>query len=486
MKTRRELIAAAAATATAAAVPPAWGKRLLSSRARVGPGAFLDGVATGEPGTRAITFWSRLETERPRSGARLIVARDEDLERVVATAVVPTGRAINGTLKARIGGLKPGREYFYAWESGDDVSPIGRTRTRPPNGSSAPVRIAASSCQHYAFGFYSAHAHAASRDDLDVYLFLGDYIYERGRNDSPYRPRQDPIDCVDLRTYRSKYQLYRSDAGLRELHRLHPTMHIWDDHEVANNYTDGNPSPSPQQQIAGYRAAFEWLPRIVLPSERYRVYRKLQLGSLVDVFLLDERQYRVQGSGDTRTMLGPKQLAWLIDGLQRSTATWKVIAQQVTVAPIRETDPDSGADDWDGFPEERGRILGILEQSGIDNVVFLTGDAHVFMANLLASDFPALGDGSGRKPAATEFVGGSVTSTGLDLDEATVMAEAPWIKAYNGHDHGYATFAFDSAQLVAEYLRSDLFAPEGATVPFERFTQPLGANAFTRQPLRRQ
>ena len=482
--TRRELIAAAAVGASTAAVPPAWGRRLLSRRARVGPGAFLDGVASGEPGPNAVTVWSRIETERPRSGARLIVAKDSGMNRVVANTVVPTGRGINGTLKARVGGLKPGREYYYVWESGDDVSQIGRTRTRPKDSSAAPIRIAASSCQHYASGFYSAHAHAA-REDLDLYLFLGDYVYERGRSDSAYRPRQDPIDAVDLATYRAKYRLYRSDAGLRELHRQHPVLHIWDDHEVENNYSDNNPAPSPLQRIAGYRAAAEWIPRLVMPHDRHRIYRKLSFGSQVDVFLLDERQYRTgSNDGQPRRLLGDRQTAWLIEELQRSTATWKLMANQLTIAPVRETDPDSEADDWDGYAEERARLLGILESSGIDNVVFATGDAHVFMASLLGSDFTALGDGSTRKPAATEYVTGSVTSRGLELDEATVHAEAPWVKQYNGRDHGYGLFAFDPAQLVVEYRRSDIFAPEGSTVAFERFTQPAGANAFARQPLR--
>lgn len=481
--TRRELIVAATATATAAAVPPAWGRRLLSRRARVGPGDFLDGVASGEPGARSITFWSRLETDRPRSGARLIVAKDRDLERVVANVVVPTGRGINGTLKARVGGLKPDRDYYYVWESGTGVSEIGRTKTLPPKRSQQSLRVASSSCQHYAFGFYSAHAHAA-REELDLYLFLGDYVYERGRNDSPYRPRVDPIDAVDLATYRAKYRLYRSDSGLRELHRMHPVVHVWDDHEVANNYTDNNPAPSMQQRIAGYRAAFEWIPRMTFKRDRHRIYRRKSLGGLVDLFLLDTRQYRTgDGDGQPRRMLGDVQLAWLTDELQRSRAPWKLVANQSVMAPLRPTEDESFADDWDGYPEERAALLAAIERAGVDNVVFATGDAHVFTANLLASDFAALGDGSTRKPAATEFVGGSVTSSGNDRDEAAVQAEAPWNKQFNGHDHGYAAYAFDPGQLTVEYRRSDLFSPEGRTQAFERFVQPAGVNNFARQRL---
>ncbi len=139
--TRRELIASAGAlAASTAAVPDVWAKPLLAKRARVGPGAFPDGVASGEPGPTAVTFWSRLETPRPRSGARLVVATDPGMRKVVATTVVPTGAGLNGTLKARVGGLQPGTQYWYAWESGTDVSPIGRTRTAPPVGADARPR----------------------------------------------------------------------------------------------------------------------------------------------------------------------------------------------------------------------------------------------------------------------------------------------------------------------------------------------------------
>ena len=245
----------------------------------------------------AVTLWSRLSTDHPRSGARLIVARDAGLDDVVAVTRVPTGRGVDWTLKARVGGLEPARDYYYAWQSSNHVSPVGRTRTQPAPGSADNLRIGFSSCQHYCYGNFSPHADAAAQD-LDLYLFLGDYIYERGR--VPGALRQDGIEAVDLRTYRRKYRRYRADPALRELHRLHPMAHIWDDHEVENNYTDENPPPTPAQRIAAYRAAFEWLPRMVMASDRYRIYKKLSLGATAELFLLDTRQYRTgyDGSGD--------------------------------------------------------------------------------------------------------------------------------------------------------------------------------------------
>ena len=480
--TRRELVAAATATALTAAVPPAWGRRLLGRRPGIGPGTFLDGVASGEPGSRAVTFWSRLRTDRPRSGARLIVATDENMRDVVATAVVPTGRGINHTLKARLGGLDPHSEYFYVWQSGTDVSDVGRTRTRPPADSATPLRFGFSSCQRFSSGYFSAHVHAA-QDDLDAYLFLGDYIYERDRIGA-HAGRDEPFNANDLGSYRRKYRQYRQDAGLRELHRLHPALHVWDDHELENNYSDNRPAPAALQRSAAYRSAFEWLPRVVERRDRFRIYKRLRWGSLAEVFLLDGRQYRTSDEGgQPRRLLGDAQMSWLLDGLSRSPARWKIIAQQVIVAHNPFGDGRANRDMWDGYPEDRARLLGEIERRGIRDVVFLTGDAHVFECNLLAADFTTFGDGSTRTPAAVEYVGGSVTSEGADLPETQVRTGSPWVKQYNGRDHGYALLALDADRIVTEYRRSDISSPAGATEIFERFTQPTGVNNVARETL---
>ncbi|MDQ3740834.1 MAG: alkaline phosphatase D family protein, partial [Actinomycetota bacterium] len=450
---------------------------LLGSKPRVGPGTFDHGVASGEPSANAVTLWSRLETHRPRSGARLVVARDAGLRRVVATAIVPTGSGVNGALKARIGGLDPNTEYFYVWESGSDVSDIGRTRTAPDPGAAEPLRFAYSSCQNWHAGFYGAHQHAAGLADIDLYLFLGDYVYERGGNDI----RRDAIDAVDLRSYRRKYGLYRTDPGLRELHRLHPTAHVWDDHEVANNYTNNDPPPAAAQRLAAYRAAFEWLPRMTFPRERHRIYKRLSYGALADVFLLDERQYRTgRNDGQPRSMLGGGQLSWLLAELRASRAVWKIVANQVVMSARQEGEERASGDSWDGYVDERNRLLGEIERAGIDNVVVLTGDAHVFMNSLLAGDFEALAADESRKPAAVEYVGGSVTSAGPDFPEQEIRDRAPWVQQYRGGVHGYAQFDVRPDRLDMVYLDVPIFTADPRATIFERFVQPAGANRVQR------
>ena len=227
-------------------------------------------MATGDPTPAAITFWSRLRTDRPRSGARLIVARDEGMRRVVATAVVPTGRGVNHTLKARVGGLKPDTEYFYVWESRSGSSPVGRTRTRLPKDSTEPLRIAFSSCQQYQAGYFTPHTHAAA-EELDLYLFLGDYIYEKGRSPLPGDVRADRTDADDLpptaTSTRSRGR--RGPAGAAPAAPVRPHLGRPRGREQLQRQP---PPPKPIQRSAGYRAAFEWIPRVVNKRDRFRIY----------------------------------------------------------------------------------------------------------------------------------------------------------------------------------------------------------------------
>jgi len=481
-KTRRELLAGATAMAGLAVVPPAWAGRLLDTTPRVGAGAFRDSVASGDPAADAITFWSRLTTDRLRSGARLIVARDEGLRQVVATTVVPTGEAMDHCLKARVGGLEPATIYHYAWESGDDVSPVGRTRTANAPDSGDRVRLATSSCQRFADGFFTGHAHAAAQEPYDLVLFLGDYTYEDIEEDV----RRDPLFSNDIASYREKLRVYREDPALRELHRLHPCAHIWDDHEVADNYTDNNPEETPLQRAAGYKASFEWMPRMTFPNERFRTYKSLPLGRRAEVITLDERQYRV-GDGDRnssapRPFLGRGQMDFLKDRLKRSPSTWKVVANQLPVFPINGVAQEGFQDDqWEGFQAERDELLGFIEGERIANVVFVTGDIHTFIASELNRDFERL-DAGLAPSVAVDYVTGSITSTGFpSVTENAVRSSSPHIKQFNGTDHGYGQLDLTGERLVTEYRAGPIDRPDGQVRTIERFTQPVGTATFTRE-----
>jgi alkaline phosphatase D len=469
--TRRELAVAATVAGAYALVPPAFA-RVLKPGAVQGPGRFLDGVASGEPSHDAVTFWSRLTTDRPVSGARLVVCEDEGLTRTVAQVVVPTSRSVDGALKTRIDGLQPGRHYWYAWQSADDVSPTGRTKTAPAPDSRVPLTIGFSSCQKYSEGFFNAHRDAAA-DDLDLYVFLGDYTYEYEEPEPTVAGRAD-FASVDLRTYRSKLRMYRQDADLRELHRLHPIVHIWDDHEVADDYSDNDPTPSLQQRNAGFRASFEWLPRMALPSDRLRIFRTLPLGRAAELFLLDERQYRT-GDNDgnaTKTILGRRQMDWLKQALIASRSDWKLVGNQVMFMPLGVAGIPVNADQWDGYPDDRTELEQLIDAAALQDVVFLTGDIHLYAAGNAYL---------GAKSVATEYVGGSVTSAGVPaelegLDSVAVRAVNPHLRYFNGTRHGWARAAIDGGELKVQYRTSDITVQGAPSATIASFTQTAGTN----------
>jgi alkaline phosphatase D len=138
-----------------------------------------------------------------------------------------------------------------------------------------PVRVAFFSCQEFIAGFYTAHADLA-RQDVDLVVCLGDYIYERAFADetsrnAPVRSDDAAADgeAQTLAEYRRKYTLYHTDERLLEVRRQFPLVAIWDDHEVEDNYAGDEPggaasnrrAPFSERRRNGYRAYFEHMPR---------------------------------------------------------------------------------------------------------------------------------------------------------------------------------------------------------------------------------
>ena len=427
-------------------------------------GSFPQGVAAGEPSDRAMTLWTRLDGIPGDRRLFLEVSRDRDFRRVVARREVRARGRRDFTVERRVRGLRPGREYFYRFETRDGSSPVGRFRTLRPQDSREPLRIALLSCQAYTAGYYNAHRVVAGRD-VDLVLFLGDYIYEHSTYQGPREDRTGANRDGDVQTlseYRQKYRLYKSDPDLRALHAAHPFMAIWDDHDVQNDYAGNEPGlgefprriPFVERRRAAYRAFYEYMPFAPVvnrPRSGLDLYRRRRIGRNVELFLLDERQFRdpqpceslplvpcPQAESTPRAMLGRDQLAWLKAGLESSTATWKLIGNQVMIMAF-----ELGAgtpvykDQWDGYGVERRELLGHIQARGLRDVSFITGDFHSFFAGDVGND------GRGPESVATEFVVGSTTSLS-DVDAAVDLvgvgispdqAAAPYRAAVAANPH---------------------------------------------------
>jgi alkaline phosphatase D len=284
---------------------------------------FPQGVGSGDPTPDSVLLWTRVA---PAGGSEVVhyeVASDIELTDVVAAGEVEVGADSDHTLRIDVTGLAAGTTYWYRFVARGVTSPLGRTRTAPAFDADVPVRIALASCQDFSGRWFHAWRALLERDDVDLVLFVGDYIYETigHLNAEPRADRaialpdgmelDDPIKgslaAVTLADYRSLYRQYRSDPDLREVHARFPFVTIWDDHEFANDAwqdhsTDFDGRQGEEQNTARREAAtrawYEYLPirrpyepELGFPSD-LSVQRTLRWGRHVELILLDERYHR--------------------------------------------------------------------------------------------------------------------------------------------------------------------------------------------------
>jgi alkaline phosphatase D len=206
------------------------------------------------------------------------------------------------------------------------------------------------------------------------------------------------------------------------------------------------------------------------------------------VLTLDERQYRTgPGSRDRDAdipFLGRAQMDWLKDRLARSRATWVVLANQHPVFPLNGLNQTGEQDDeWEGFNRERTELLTHIRDAVDANVVFVTGDIHVFIASELTPEFrPDQFTPGSTQSVAVDYVCGSITSSGTDQNvEPAIRATSPHIKQFNGEVRGYGSLDLTGERLVTEYRAGPIDRPDAEVRPLERFTQQAGQATFDRE-----
>jgi alkaline phosphatase D len=387
------------------------------------------------------------------------------------------------SVHVEVGGLQPGREYFFRFRSGREESPVGRTKTAPAVGAAlSAFSFAFASCQHYPSGYFTAYRHMAD-EDLDLVVHLGDYIYEGGDQGSLGRGHEPTRGLQTLDDYRVRLAQYKTDPDLQSVHARFPWVVTWDDHEVINNYADEIDGVPPEdflvQRANAYRAYYEHMPlrRLQRPNgPDLPLYRRFAFGDLAEFNVLDTRQYRDDqaAQGDerfdpSRTLTGDDQERWLLDGLGSSRATWNVLAQQVFFAQldIRAGAAESyNTDAWDGYVASRDRILSGIAERQVSNPIVLTGDVHRNYANNIKADF----DDPDSATVASEFVATSISSfgDGSENDRATaLLAENPHV-AYYRNLRGYVR-----CELTPEQWRTDYRVVPYVTRP----GAPIGTDA---------
>lgn len=509
----------------------------LAAQALLGLTGFTHNVASGEPGPDSMLLWTRYVN--PAGGTSKVVveiAEDEEFRRIASGGQMVTGPWRDHTVKITVDGLKPGTRYWYRFIAPDGtISPIGRTKTLPV-GKTAKFSIAAFSCANIGFGEFNAYGHAAKRDDIDLALHMGDYIYEyaRGGYDTPaFNGRVLPsTEIYNLADYRLRYSAYRSDPQLQALHAAFPMIANTDDHEGANDSWEGgaqNHTPdegdwSPRRNAA-MQVWREWLPVGELPWKEYPI------GDLATYYRTDTRMVArsrpsfwgdIQKGEDIQaalkkfkegawqdpaaTMMGSEQEVWLDKAFARNKATWTVLGVGTNMGynstPEEAMDwipkDASGSlknyvrqgiaaakaglpynlDNWGGYPRARTRLLHAAQRAGA-NLVVITGDSH----NAWAFDLP-----EGGKPAGVEFGGQSVTSPGYESvtkgTDPMVIAKglvkgAPELRWMDASQRGYMNITLTPQAATSQWVFMETVATKSlATAPGKTMRVQKGRNVL--------
>jgi len=507
---RRGFFKASSGAAAALAAAPMLS---LARTQRLDTGRFQHGVASGDPLADRVILWTRVTPRGPAEAvvARYVVALDPGFTQLVRRGEVKTDPRRDYTVKVDVAGLQPATTYYYRFEAQDEASPVGRTRTLP-TGAVQRLRIAVASCSNHAYGYFNAYRRIAERADVDLVLHLGDYLYEYGPDQyGSARTPEPPHEMVTLTDYRQRHAQYKRDADSQAVHRQHPFICMWDDHEIANdawtggaqNHTEDAEGTWTGRVSAGLQAYYEWMPvRQPDAGQPTRSQRAFQLGELLDIVMLEERlgarsqqlpaTIPVPGLGNVftqtgafadpaRTLLGAEQEAWLGQKLRSSAARWKFIGQGVMFAQLKAQGAPRAAggglffnsDQWDGYQPARDRVYGFIQGDAthppVDNVVVLTGDIHSSWAADLTQDPNNPNTATGGYNAATgegsravEFVGTSITSPGLNDPSGSTAAFLrgvnPHFKFIELNQRGYMLLDVTPQKVVCEWWFVDTVA----------------------------
>jgi len=467
---------------------------------------FRHSVASGDPLPDAVILWTRVTPENGEAEVRVKweIALDEHFSRLEGNGETVTSAERDFTVKIDAQGLLSGVYYYYRFEAFGKKSPVGRTKTAGRASRQTPAivasasgpsnavrfypspneqaRLAVVSCNNYEAGYFNAFARIAEIDDLDAVVHLGDYIYEYAPgsygDSSLHRTHLPENELITLRDYRTRYAQYRLDPDLQAAHRMHPFICVWDDHEIANDaYADGAENHQPGEgdfnlrKRAATKAFYEWLPI----REGATLFRQFSFGGVADLFMLDERLAARAKQAESkkskklnadRPMLGKEQLDWLKNGMQQSSATWKILGNQVLFAELHVLPVFPKAyvhfDAWDGYPTERQTIKQFLADNEIQNVIFATGDTHASWCFDIPLDFKKYKKKGSGKIVAYEFATPSITSANFDeyKSEKTVrwlegMFASPKVNPHLRYldlsNHGYLLLTLTPYDAVAEW-----------------------------------
>lgn len=286
----------------------------------------------------------------PGSRAALHYGKNPSFDDFSSTGLVSVDPQADFTAIIPLDRLEPATRYYYrAAVAGKKPGPVATFVTAPRPDNDAKVSFCFSGDMRDSYKPFMV-MNAVHFQRPDFFMHLGDTIYA----DINGVARQLP-------EFWAKYRYNREDLSTEGCFCATSVYATWDDHEVVNDFGPGHPLAP-----IGRKAFLDYWPVRHRNGEEDKIYRSFRWGQAAEIFILDVRQYRNPAKN---TMLGAAQKQWLLDGLARSSATFKFIATPVPMA-------GGGRDRWDGYPKERQDLFTFIKERKIGGVVFLSADLH--------------------------------------------------------------------------------------------------------------
>ena len=154
-------------------------------------------------------------------------------------------------------------------------------------------------------------------------------------------------------------------------YRRTPLAYMWDDHDYGTDNADGS-SPTRDAARLYYASDFPHYPLPLAPNADGPIAQVFDIGR-VRFLMTDTRSERHAAQ---RTMLGPRQLEWLLAELERAVRDAVPLVAWVNTVPWITVDGDS--EGWGQFAAERRLIGERISALGLGpRLIMLSGDAHM-------------------------------------------------------------------------------------------------------------
>jgi alkaline phosphatase D len=270
-----------------------------------------------------------------------------------------------------------------------------------------------------------------------------------------------------------------------------------------------------QRKMNAVRAYFEWMPiRQVEMDDNLRIWRSFSIGKLVDLIMLDTRNYDRsitdlywntdyvhQISNDAgRSMMGSRQEHWFygeLSGSAKRGATWRLIGSQVIFSRMNQSaaygdENPFDYDAWDGYMSNKNRTLNHLYSNNIGNNIFLAGDSHAsWVSDLVWLDEKPYDSKTGEGSIGVEFAGTAVTSPcpyGANISLASANNYSSIIQTSNEelqwqdlYYRGYYELHISSEEVNANFFGMPTVLSRNAwEIPIANFTVKTGENKLQR------